>query len=137
MRTFLGYVMVAALLAGVYSVVIFAPIYLDHMDAKDLVNSTFNQFRELGSAEQMQGELIRRFLEVPWETHPVENEYGEVTQKKGMLLDPEQVFVEFDDRTKVLHVRIQYERKVKLKPADKIHVMKFVLERKEKPPNVY
>lgn len=136
MRTFLGYVMVAALLAGVYAVVTFVPIYLDHMEAKDLVNSTFNQFREFGP-DQIQGEFIRRFLQVQWETHPVENEYGEVTQEKGMLLDPEQVFVEFDDRTKVLHVRVTYERKVRLKPTEKIHVMKFVIERKEKPPNVF
>ena len=136
MRTFLGYVMVAALLAGLYAVIMFAPIYIDHMDAKDLVNSTFNQFREFGP-EQFKIELLRRFLNVQWETHRVENEYGEVTMEKGLLLDPEQVLVEFDDRTKVLHVRVEYERRVVLKPTDKVHVMKFVIERNEKPPNVF
>lgn len=77
MRTFLGYVLVAALLAGLYAVIMFVPIYVDHMDAKDLVNSTFNQFRELGP-DQFQTELIRRFSQVPWESHPVENS-GNVT----------------------------------------------------------
>jgi hypothetical protein len=136
MRTFLGYVLVAALLAGLYAVIMFVPIYVDHMDAKDLVNSTFNQFRELGP-DQFQTELIRRFSQVPWESHPVENEFGEVTIEKGLLLTPEQVLVEFDERTKKLHVRVEYERRVVLKPTQKVRVFKFVIERNEKPPNVF
>lgn len=136
MRTFLGYVMVAALLGALYAAITFGPVYVDHMDAKDLVNSTFNQFRDLG-AEQLQLELMRKFLMVPWETHPVENEFGEVVQEKGLLLTAEQVFVEYDERTKVLHVRVNYERRVQLKPTDKVRVLKFVIERKERPPNVF
>ncbi|MBE2251740.1 MAG: hypothetical protein IAE78_19535 [Myxococcus sp.] len=136
MRKFLGYLMALSVFAALYAVVMFMPIVIDHGSAKDLVNSTFNAFREYGP-DQFKVELLRRLNEVTWATHIEEDEYGEKKEVTGLGLGEDDVFVEFDDRTKVLWVKVSYVRRVVLKPTDKVRVVKFTIERKEKPPNVF
>lgn len=137
MRKLLGYLTVLAIFAALYAVVIFTPIYLDHFDMKDICNSSFNAFRELGTPETFKADLLRKLNMVEWATHPEQDEYGAVTEVKGLGLTDDDVLVEFDDRTKVLSVKVTYVRRVLLKPTDKIRVMNFSFERKERPPNVY
>lgn len=136
MRKFLGYLMVLGVLAALYSVVIFSPFVIDHMSAKDLVNSTFNSFREF-PPEAFKKVLLDRLNQVDWATHPEADDFGEVKEMRGLGLTEDDVFVEFDDRTKILDVRVTYTRRVQLKPTDKIKVLKFTIARKEKPPNVF
>lgn len=135
MRTFLGYVLVAAVIAGLYSAVMFLPIYLDHFDAKDTANATFNQFRDLG-VDGVRSYLVQQFNEAKWATHEETDEEGNVVVKPGLGLTGEDITVEFDENTKVLWVHLEYQRKVVLKPTDKVRMIKFVFDRKEKPPNV-
>ncbi|MDP3232652.1 MAG: hypothetical protein Q8N26_07735 [Myxococcales bacterium] len=136
MRKLLGYLVALGVFAALYAVVMFGPLWLDHFSAKDLVNSTFNQFRELGP-DQFKAELLRKLNLVDWATHQEQDEEGRMKDVQGLGLTEDDVFVEFDDRTKILWVKVNYTRRVVLKPTEKVRVFKFSVERKEKPPNVY
>lgn len=136
MRKLLGYLVALGVLAALYAAVMFGPLWLDHFDAKDLVNSTFNQFRDLGP-EQFEAELLRKLNVVEWATHPELDEDGVTKEVKGLGLTDDDVFVEYEERTKILWVKVNYTRRVVLKPTDKVRVFKFTIERKEKPPNVF
>ena len=136
MRKLLGYLAALGVLAAIYAAVMFGPLWLDHFDAKDLVNSTFNQFRELGP-EQFKVELLRKLNLVDWATHQELDEDGLMKEVKGLGLTDDDIFVEYDERTKILWVKLTYARRVVLKPTDKVRVFKFTIERKEKPPNVF
>ena len=136
MRTFLGYVTVAAVLAGLYSVVMFVPLYLDHFDAKDIANATFNQYRDL-QTEGVKSYLLQQLNVVKWATHEELDEEGNTVVKPGLGLTPEELTVEFDEKTKNLWIHFEYQRKVVLKPTDKVKVFKFVYDHKERPPNVF
>lgn len=136
MRKLLGYLAALGVLAAIYAAVMFGPLWIDHFAAKDLVNSTFNQFRELGP-DQFKIELLRKLNLVDWATHQEQDDYGAMRDAPGLGLTDDDVFVEFEDRTKILWVKVNYTRRVVLKPTDKVRVFKFSIERKEKPPNVY
>ncbi|MDP1915204.1 MAG: hypothetical protein Q8L14_03085 [Myxococcales bacterium] len=136
MRKVLGYLVALSVLAALYAAVMFGPLWLDHFDAKDLVNSTFNQFRELGP-EQFKAELLRKLNLVEWATHKAPDEDGVMQDVKGLGLTDDDIFVEFEERTKILWVKVTYTRRVVLKPTEKVRVFKFTIERKEKPPNVF
>lgn len=136
MRKLLGYLVALGVIAAIYAAAMFGPLWLDHFDAKDLVNSTFNQFRELGP-EQFKIELLRKLNLVDWATHQELDEDGVMQEVKGLGLTDDDIFVEYDERTKILWVKLTYTRRVVLKPTDKVRVFKFTIERKEKPPNVF
>ncbi len=136
MRTFLGYLIALAVLGALYAVVMFGPLWIDHLAAKDLVNSTFNQFRDLGP-ERFKGELLQRLNLVDWATHQEQDDFGAVKEVQGLGLTDEDVFVEFEEASKILWVKVNYTRRVVLKPTDKVRVFKFSIERKAKPPNVF
>ncbi len=135
MRTFLGYVTVAAVLTGFYLGVMFIPLELDHLAVKDIVNTTFHRFNTLGS-EGVHDEIVMNLRRVDWATHEAEDEYGVKQTVKGLDIADEQVEVEYDERTKKLRVRVNYDRIVRLRPSKEIHVSHFVFERIDVPPNV-
>jgi len=136
MRKLLGYLAALTALAALYAVVMFGPLWIDHMAAKDLVNSTFNQFRDLGP-DQFKGELIRKLNFVDWASHQEQDEDGSMKDVRGLGLTDEDVITDFEERTKILSVKVTYTRRVVFKPTDRFRVFKFSIERKEKPPNVY
>lgn len=135
MRTFLGYITVAAVLTGFYLGVMFIPLELDHLAVKDIVNTAFHRFNSLGSAG-VHDEIVMYLRRVDWATHEAEDEYGVKQIVKGLDITDEQVEVEYDERTKKLRVRVNYDRVVRLKPSKEIHVSHFVFERIDVPPNV-
>jgi hypothetical protein len=137
MQKLLGYLTVLAVIAAIYAVVMFVPMYLDHFEVKDISNSTFNAYREMSSVEHFRNELLRKLNAVEWATHPEQDEFGVINEVKGLGLTAEDVFVEFDDRTKVLWVKFSYLRRIVLKPSQKVRTFRFDFERKERPVNVY
>lgn len=137
MRKLLGYLAVLGVFAALYAVVMLGPLWVDHMSAKDLFNSSFNAYRELPIPDAFKGQLIRKFNAVEWASHQEVDDAGEVKEMPGLGLTDDDVIVEFDENTKVLWVKVNYSRRLVFKPTDKVRVFKFTLERKEKPPNVY
>ncbi|MBM4781557.1 MAG: hypothetical protein GQE15_28105 [Archangiaceae bacterium] len=136
MRTLLGYVLALAVVAGIWAGVTFVPFYFDHFEVKDVFNSTFNQFRETGP-EHIKERLIDNLDNLPWAKHEELDQFGETQMVKGMGLPEEAITIDFNEQTKVLDMRLEYSRKVSLRPFNKVHILKFVLQRKEKPPNVF
>jgi hypothetical protein len=135
MRTFLGYVMIAGLLAGLYATVMFGPLYVDQMHVKDICNSAFNRFKDVG-AEGLKADVLTRLNGVDWATHEERDpETDQVVVKPGLGLTEEDVLVEVDERAKKVFLRVDYQRKVVLKPTEKVRVVKFHFERRDTPPN--
>lgn len=136
MRTFLGYVLVAAAIGVLYGIVTFAPVYLDHFDAKDIVNTSFNRFKEFPDVESFKQDMLWRLNTVEWATHKETDDFGNVEDKRGLGLEEDALVVEFDQRSKNLHVKLTYDRTVHLRPTDKVKVMRFVYEFTKVPPNL-
>ncbi|MCA3011304.1 MAG: hypothetical protein INH41_02780 [Myxococcaceae bacterium] len=136
MRTFLGWVMAAALVAGAYAAVMFIPLYLDHWEVQDIGNKTFNQFRDLGvdGVRQAIRDALNR---VTFMTHEEDDDFGGTKVVKGMGMTDEDVLVEYDEERKLLHVHFEYRRVVALKPTDKRRVVRFVYDKRGEPPNVF
>lgn len=136
MRTFLGWVLAAALVGGLYSVIMFVPLYVDHWDVEDMGNKTFNQFRDLG-IEGVRTYVRDQLNRVTFMTHEEDDGFGGTKVVDGMGMTDDDILVEFDETTKVLHLHFEYKRVVVLKPTQKQRVFKFVYDKKEKPPNVF
>jgi hypothetical protein len=137
MRTFLGYVMIATLLGGLYALVMFGPLYVDHLEAKDICNSAFNRFKDVG-AEGLKDDVLTRLNRVDWATHEERDpETDEMVVKPGLGLTEEDVLVEVDEQAKKVFLRVDYQRKVVLKPTEKVRVFKFHFERRDTPPNAF
>lgn len=136
MRTFLGYLMVAAGLGALYAVIMFAPLQIDHFSVKDIINSSHNRFRELGTVENLRLDLFRRLNSVNWAKHTEVDDFGAAVEKDGLGLEDEAIETEFDERTKRLRIKVKYDRVVRLKPTDKVRVFHFVYEKDEVPPNL-
>jgi hypothetical protein len=137
MKKLLGYLAVASLVTGLYLAFMFVPIYIDNLDAKDIMNTCFNQYRDMRSPEVLSETLLRQYNSVDWATHVEEDEFGEKKVVNGLGLTSDDLFIEFDERTKILTLRITYSRIVQLKPTEKLRKVTFVLDRVGKPPNIY
>ncbi len=135
MRTLIGYLTVAALAAAAYLGVMFVPVYLDNLNARDIVNTSFNQYRDLRSLEALAETVLRQFNAVPWATHVVEDKNGEKQVVKGLGLTEDNLFINFNEETRTLTLRVTYSRTVQLKPTDKVRKVNFVVERVGQPPD--
>lgn len=136
MRTFLGYLLVAAGIAALYGVIRFAPLYIDHLSVKDIVNSNLNRYREFSDVAGAKNDLLMRLNTVEWTTHKVTDEFGNTEDKAGLGLEEEAVEYDFEPRTKTAHIKVSYDRQVKLVPTEKIRVVHFVYEVSQVPPNL-
>jgi hypothetical protein len=136
MRTFLGYLMVAGLLAALYGVIMFGPLYIDHMEVKDTCNAAFNRFKDVGR-EGLQADVLDRLNRVPWATHEERDEMDQVVEKPGLGLTEEDVVVEVNEQLKQVFLKVDYQRKVVLKPTNKVRIVKFHFERRDTPPNAF
>ncbi len=135
MRTLIGYLTVAALAAAAYLGVMFVPVYLDNLNARDIVNTSFNQYRDLRSLEALAETVLRQFNAVAWATHVVEDKNGEKQVVKGLGLTEDNLFINFNEETRTLTLRVTYSRTVQLKPTDKVRKVNFVVERVGQPPD--
>lgn len=136
MRTFLGWVIAAAVIGAIYAAVMFLPVYVAHFDVQDAANSAFNGFKDLGEAGVRQV-LLQQLNSEGFGHHEELDEDGAVVVKPGIGLKDDDLTVQFDDNTKILWVHLEYSKKVALKPTEKVRFVKFTFDRKEKPPNVW
>ncbi len=136
MRTFLGWVIALAVIGGIYAAVMFVPTYLENFDVKDVANSAFHSFKDTGEAG-LRVSVLDTLNSDRFGTHEEYDEDGVLVTKPGLGLKDDQLQVQYDEKTRTLWLHFEYSRKIVLKPSDKVKVLNFVFDRREKPPNVY
>jgi hypothetical protein len=108
--------LMAAVAGGIYWVVIFAPVYLDNLDIKDVVSACYN---DSGRANDEM--LRRRITEVAERvgTHQAEDGFGRLIDAPGLGLDPEQITLFRDEVRGTILIQVEYDQEVQLKPLQK------------------
>lgn len=109
-----------------------APIYLDNLNVKEIVGQAFNNYFIEGEDRARTMLLVRMNEREKSVTHSEYDDSGEVVVKPGYGITPEQVEFDFDEKEKILTVRLTYERVVLFSPLKKFKVYRFVVEKKGK-----
>lgn len=124
-------VVTALIAAGVYWLVMFVPVYLDHWEINDAVNSSYNAYG-VSTDYVMRAELENRIREVKFGTHKEIDMMGNEVEKPGLGVTPTNPLIEIDEAAKKIRIRYEYDRVVHLVPSQKIKVLHMVAEKKGK-----
>lgn len=117
-----------ALLAGVvYAGVMFAPLYVDNFDVKDAVAVAHNHAAKGGDDASLRDIIIERTgrMGTHWETDKFDRDY----LAPGLGLKPEQITIERSTVTPRVLIRVDYVRRVRLKPLDRVETVHFRVEK--------
>ena len=123
----IGLVIVFAVVYGIWWGAMYGPAYLDNIDVKAGVTAS------LAVAKQDNDEAVKNTIllatngkALGWHHETAED--GTVIKKPGLGIAREQVFVERNDATQMITVRLEYDREIELNPFDKIDWKHFVVE---------
>jgi hypothetical protein len=118
----IGLTLLLGLAAGVYSVVIFSPAYMDNIDATDAVAAAFNQVGQRLD-EQVLIELRSRLVRIG--THRELNEEGVLVETPGLGVPDDAIIFEKNPANNEVTIGFRYVREVRLKPSSKWVKLKF------------
>lgn len=120
----IGLAIVAAILAGLYWVLMFSTVYLEKMDMGAVVAAAYNQAGQTND-ETIQGRVIEAANHIG--KHMAEDGFGNMVEVKGLGLTNEDVTVFRDEVRNTILIKVEYSQEVELKPFSKIHVVHFVI----------
>lgn len=124
--TILVFLLIGAAAFYVYHV---GPLYMDNLDAKGYVAEAFNQYF-LDGEEKARGRLIIEMnTRCPGTSHYEVDEDGVESIKPGFGLKDENVTFTYDEKTRVLRVRVEYDRIVEFKPFKKRKTYHLIAEK--------
>ena len=124
----LGGVLFLALLAGgVYAAAMFGPLYVDNFDVKDAVAVAHNRAAQGADDAQLRDTIIERTgrMGTHWETDKFDRDYV----VPGLGLKPEQILIERSSVTPRVRIQVDYVRRVRLKPLDRVETVHFRVEK--------
>jgi hypothetical protein len=127
---FVGVLMLAALAGGVYWLMTFGMLYVDHYEVKEAVAVAYNKWLQV-TPDRIRTELKNDLDSLKFGTHEeVDKGSGETRVKPGLGITDEQIVIEEDLVRKWVRVTVTYDRKVQLVPTQKTRVVRFVAEKK-------
>ena len=119
---------VLLLAAGFYAFHV-GPVYWGNLEAKEAAAEAFNVYQLSGEKMALEG-VLRRLNERNEDTVHLEvDEEGNESWKPGYGIDPDNVTMKFDEATRKLSVRIEYDRYVDFKPLKKRKKFHLVAEK--------
>ena len=122
--------LVIVLLAGVffygYHV---GPLYIDNLEAKEAAAEAFNVYILQGEKIALDKMLIRLNAKSPGTSHYEVDEEGVESVKPGYGLTEDNVKITFDEASKKLTIRIEYDRIVEFAPLKKRKSYHLVAEK--------
>ncbi len=124
----IGLVLIAAVVAGLYWVFIFAPLYVDNFAVKEAVDAMYHQSGRWPD-ERLVSELVSRLNAPNVGTHKEDDGFGNVREVGGLGIKEEQVIVFRDTARNTISVQVDYWREVQLKPTSKIRTVRFVVKK--------
>ncbi|HLL52942.1 MAG TPA: hypothetical protein VK447_05310 [Myxococcaceae bacterium] len=119
---FTALILLAAIAAGLYAVILFAPVYADDWDVKEAINIAHNQIGKLSDGQAR--ELIRGKLHYVG-THQQYDLYGNLKTVQGLGLSDEAIVIERDHVRGTALIRVDYEREVYAKLIKRTFRVKF------------
>jgi hypothetical protein len=117
---------ISAIAVAIYCLVIFAPVYLEHLDVVDVVASAFNQVGQRRD-ETIQEELKGRLLGIG--THRALNDDNELVEVRGLGVADEDLIYEINAAEKTAHIELRYVREVRLKPTSRWTKIRFTAKK--------
>jgi len=118
--------LLAVVAGGIYAVWTFSPAYLDNLDVQEAISVAFNQ-ADKRSDDALKAIIVNRLHRVG--THLADDGYGNITEKPGLGISADNIYVERDEVQGTLYIRVDYERQVKLKPTERWHTLRFSPEK--------
>lgn len=124
----IGLAMILAVCAGAWWVVLFAPVYSDHMDVTDAVGVAVSQYNNRVGEVAVRQALLRACSIIG--THKELDADGEEKIVPGLGVKDEDVNIIVDEKAHKLRITVDYDREVVLTPLKKIRRVHFQAERK-------
>jgi len=123
----IGVGMLLAVCAGIWWVVIYGPLYSDHMDVTEIAGMAVSEMGNRVGEESATLSVVRRCAGIG--THKEIDEMGEEHIVPGLGVRPEDVTIEANEKTKKVKVSISYTREVVLRPFKTVRRVHFVASR--------
>lgn len=123
------YLVVVLLAAAGFYVYHVAPVYWDNLEAKEAAAEAFNIYILKGEEPARQNLMIRLNAKSPGTSHYEVDDEGVESIKPGYGLKDENVTFTFDESTKKLSVRIEYDRTIEFAPLKKRKNFHLVAEK--------
>lgn len=122
--------LVLALVAGaVFYGYHVGPLYYDNLAARDIAGEGFSVFILKGEAQAVEGMLLKANVMSPDTSHYEVDKEGVESVKPGYGLTEDNITIVFDENTRKLTVRIEYDRIVEFKPLKKRKSYHLVAEK--------
>lgn len=125
----IGVALILGVIAAIYYVVVFSPVYLDNFDVSEAVAAAYNQVDQISDDRilpALKGKLDRIG------THREPNEDGVLEETMGLGLDEDALTIDRNPDGTVL-VRVAYTREVRLKPTQRWVKVRFAPQRSGRP----
>lgn len=116
-----GLLMVAAIVTGIYFVVMLAGVYTDNMDVQGAVDIAFNN---AARGDDYMRSVIQDKLRYVG-NHKEDDGFGNLKVVQGLDFSDDDIAIERDDVHETISIRIDYAREVELKPFKRILTVHF------------
>lgn len=117
-----GLILMAAIVGGIYAVVMIGPIYADNIDVQEAVNQAFNQIPR--NTDEYVRVTLREKLRMVGK-HKETDEFGYEKEVPGLGLTDDQIIIDRNDPASTVRIEVNYEREVDLKPFNKTIRLQF------------
>jgi hypothetical protein len=124
------YILLLAIAGALFYGYHVGPLYLDNLEAKDAVGEAWSTHILKGEEFAVNQMLVRLNQKNPGTSHYEVDEDGLETIKPGFGVTKDNVTVEWDENTRMLKVRLEYDRIVEFKPLKKRKIYHLVAEKK-------
>ncbi len=118
--------LLAAMVAGGWWLYTYGPIYWDNMEVKDEVSKGVAQAILEGDVQAQNTMVNRLNKSVGWH-YQLDEETQQEVVKDGLGLERDQVVVKSDSSTKMVTVRVEYDRTFQLAPFKQRKTLHFVV----------
>lgn len=121
-------VLVALVAAGFYGYHV-GPLYFDNLEARDAAGEAFAVWSLQGEKYALDKLLVRLNAKSPNTSHYEVDKEGVESIKPGYGLSKDNITFDWDEGTRKLSVRIEYDRVVEFKPFNKRKTYHLVAEK--------
>jgi hypothetical protein len=125
--SFGGLVLLTLVAGGIYLGVMFVPFYVDNLDVKEAVAVAYNRAARTTDDESLRTGIIESTSNMG--THWERDQFDRDILMPGLGLTPEQILIERSDVTRDIRIQVDYTRRVRLKPTNKVHTLHFSVVR--------
>jgi hypothetical protein len=111
-----AFLVLSMVAAAIYAAVLFSGVFLDHFEVKQAVRAAHSRAGHDGD-EMLRSQIVRESLREVG-THWEDAGTGQLQEAPGLGLSDDNIMIKRDANGDVL-IRINYQRRIRLKPLDR------------------